>query len=102
VLATLRGRLRGSNIWVAGSRDYRAFEDYLLPPEAGRDIGLDGGTDPERYTVSRTGALHERLTFVAEPAGRGNSTGSRSRTANSTSRAPRPPSPRLGAIWPFG
>ncbi len=35
VLATLRERLRGSNIWVAGSRDYRAFEDYLLPAEAG-------------------------------------------------------------------
>ena len=35
VLATLRERLRGSNIWVTGSRDYRAFEDYLLPVEAG-------------------------------------------------------------------
>ena len=34
VLATLRERLRGSNIWVAGSRDYRAFEDYLLPAES--------------------------------------------------------------------
>ena len=33
VLATLRERLRGSDIWVAGSRDYRAFEDYLLPAE---------------------------------------------------------------------
>jgi hypothetical protein len=42
VLATLRERLRGSNIWVAGSRDYRAFEDYLLPAEAGRDTGIDG------------------------------------------------------------
>jgi hypothetical protein len=34
VLATLRDRLRGSDIWVAGSRDYRAFEDYLLPAES--------------------------------------------------------------------
>src|ERR1700739_1825987 len=33
VLATLREKLRGSNIWVAGSRDYRAFEDFLLAPE---------------------------------------------------------------------
>lgn len=31
VLATLRDRLRGADIWVAGSRDYRAFEDHLLP-----------------------------------------------------------------------
>ena len=34
VLATLRDRLRGSDIWVAGSRDYRAFEDHLLPAAA--------------------------------------------------------------------
>ena len=71
VLATLRERLRGSNIWVAGSRDYRAFEDYLLPAEAGRDTGIDGETDPGRYIASRTAALRERLTFVAERAGRG-------------------------------
>ena len=71
VLATLRERLRGSNIWVAGSRDYRAFEDYLLPAEAGRDIGIDGETDPERYIATRSAALHERLTFVAQRAGRG-------------------------------
>ena len=71
VLATLRERLRGSNIWVAGSRDYRAFEDYLLPVEAGRDTGIDGETDPGRYIVSRTAALRERLTFVADCAGRG-------------------------------
>jgi TnpA family transposase len=71
VPATLRERLRGSNIWVAGSRDYRAFEDYLLPAEAGRDIGIDGETDPGRYIASRTAALRERLTLVAESAGRG-------------------------------
>ena len=71
VLATLRERLRGSNIWVAGSRDYRAFEDYLLPAEAGRDTGIDGETDPGRYIASRTAALRERLTFVADRAGRG-------------------------------
>jgi hypothetical protein len=37
VLATLRERRRGSDIWIAGSRDYRAFEDYLLPVEAGAE-----------------------------------------------------------------
>jgi hypothetical protein len=56
VLATLRERLRGSNIWVAGSRDYRAFEDYLLPAEAARDAGIDGETDPGRYIANRTAA----------------------------------------------
>jgi hypothetical protein len=42
VLATLRDRLRGSNIWVAGSRDYRAFENYLLPAEAARGLEIGG------------------------------------------------------------
>jgi hypothetical protein len=42
VLATLRDRLKGSNIWVAGSRDYRAFEDYLVPVEASQNIGVGG------------------------------------------------------------
>jgi hypothetical protein len=37
VLVTLRERLRGSDIWVAGSRDYRAFEDYLVPADADSD-----------------------------------------------------------------
>src|SRR4029077_15674763 len=40
VLATLRDRLRGSNIWVTGSRDYRAFEDYLLPAEVLQNVGI--------------------------------------------------------------
>jgi len=71
VLATLRDRLRGSNIWVAGSRDYRAFEDYLLPAEAARDMGIDGETDPTRYIATRTAELGERLTLVAGRAARG-------------------------------
>jgi hypothetical protein len=34
VLAALRDRLKGSDIWVVDSRDYRAFETYLLPAAA--------------------------------------------------------------------
>ena len=71
VLATLRDRLKGSNIWVAGSRDYRAFEDYLLPAEGLRNIGIGDETDPERCVASRATALHERLNFVAARAARG-------------------------------
>jgi hypothetical protein len=100
VLATLRERLRGSNVWVAGSRDYRAFEDYLLPAEAGRDTGINGETDPGRYIAGRTAALRECLTFVAERAGRGELDGVEIEDGNSTSLAPHPPSLRLRAIWP--
>jgi predicted regulator of Ras-like GTPase activity (Roadblock/LC7/MglB family) len=70
VLATLRDRLKGSDIWVVGSRDYRAFETYLLPAAA-TDTGIDGETDPDRYVAARAAALHERLTFVAGRAERG-------------------------------
>jgi hypothetical protein len=71
VLATLRDRLRGSDIWVAGSRDYRAFEDYLVPAEAARNIGIDRETDPTRYMKARASALHARLSFVMARAARG-------------------------------
>jgi len=71
VLAALRDRLKGSDIWVVGSRDYRAFETYLLPAAAVTDTGIDGETDPDRYVAARAAALHERLTFVAGRAERG-------------------------------
>jgi TnpA family transposase len=71
VLAVLRERLRGSDIWVAGSRDYRAFEDYLLPAAAAGNIGIGQETDPERFMKARAKALHEQLNFVAARAARG-------------------------------
>ena len=72
VLATLRDRLRGRDIWVAGSRDYRAFEDYLLPINDTADTSrIDGETDPARYVATRGTLLHERLQFVAACAARG-------------------------------
>ena len=71
VLATLRDRLRGANIWVAGSRDYRAFEDYLLPAGASQNVGIGNEIDPDRYVPGRAAALHERLNFVTARAARG-------------------------------
>ena len=108
VLATLREKLRGSNIWVAGSRDYRAFEDYLLPAEATRDMGIDGETDPSRYIAARTAALRERLTFVADRAERGELDGVEieggklfiARTAPSVPEAARDLALRLNGMLP--
>ena len=68
VLATLRDRLKGSNIFVSDSRDYRAFEDYLLPAEASQNVGIADETDPNRYVASRATALRERLNFVGARA----------------------------------
>jgi hypothetical protein len=42
-----------------------------LPADAAQDTRIDGETDPGRYIAARTAALHERLTFVAERAARG-------------------------------
>jgi TnpA family transposase len=71
VLATLRERLRGSDIWVAGSRDYRAFEDYLVSAEAARHSGIGQEADPARFMKAHATALHERLNFVMARAARG-------------------------------
>jgi hypothetical protein len=73
VLATLRERLRGADVWVAGSRDHRAFEDYLSPaePAGPGPSGIGGEAHPERYVAARADLLHERLLFVAARAGRG-------------------------------
>ena len=70
MLATLRERLRGSDIWVAGSRDYRAFEDYLLPAEAGRNLGMGQEIDPSQFIKTRAAILHEQLNVVMRQAAR--------------------------------
>ena len=70
VLATLRERLRGSNIWVPGSRDYRAFEDYLLPARTGREPGSTVRPIPVVTSPAARRRVHERLTFVAACAAR--------------------------------
>jgi hypothetical protein len=73
VLATLRDRLKSSGIWIEGSRGYRAFEDYLLPagsPEIA-SAKLGEQIDPSSYIADRAASLHERLTFVAARAERG-------------------------------
>ncbi len=73
VLATLRDRLKSGGIWIEGSRSYRAFEDYLLPVGS-PDIAsakLGEQIDPNSYIAERAASLHERLTFVAARAERG-------------------------------
>lgn len=71
MLATLRERLRGSDIWVAGSRNYRAFEDYLLPAAAARDVSINQEANPNSYISHRAAELHKRLNLVMAKAERG-------------------------------
>ena len=37
-LSEVRDRLRAGDVWVTGSRQYRAFDDYLLPGAAWQDL----------------------------------------------------------------
>jgi TnpA family transposase len=76
VLAELRNALRSGDLWVAGSRQFRDFEEYLLPAEtfaALRQGGLplavtaDWGT----YLAQRSAPLHAALLTVNRLAERG-------------------------------
>jgi hypothetical protein len=57
VLATLRDPLRSSDIWVVGSRDYRAFEDYLHkhPLAAIWDDGSTASSDGQYFSAAGRG-----------------------------------------------
>ena len=54
-LSTLRDRLRAGDVWVAGSRQYRAFDEYLLPQPAWRALRE---TQPVPVAVETTCATY--------------------------------------------
>lgn len=66
----LRDRLRAGDVWVAGSRQYRSFEERLIPKETLRDLQQAGTlsvavqTDFERFIASRRTLLEARLTAI--------------------------------------
>jgi len=70
-LHELRNGLRSGDVWVAGSRQFKAFEDYLLPDDAWRELKEAGSlplaipTDVTTYLAQRRQELHEQLTTVA-------------------------------------
>jgi TnpA family transposase len=67
VMMELRDRLRSGDIWVEGSRAFRAFDDFLLPPEtfAARqredELGLAVSGRFEEWRAERIGLLQSRL-----------------------------------------
>jgi hypothetical protein len=70
-LSTLRDRLRAGDVWVAGSRQYRAFDEYLLPQPAWRElretqpIPVAVETTCETYLEQRRDEIHQAMTKVA-------------------------------------
>jgi len=67
VLTTLRDRLRSGDVWVEGSRAFRAFDDFLLPPEVfatrrqGDELGLAVANSFDDWRAERIGILDSRL-----------------------------------------
>jgi TnpA family transposase len=70
VLSELKNALRSGDIWVQGSRQFKDFEDYLLPPPRfaaqceQRELGLAVETDCERYLDARLALLQDQLATV--------------------------------------
>ncbi len=75
VLSELKNALRSGDIWVKGSRQFKDFEEYLLPSEQfaslqeHRQLGLSINIDREAYLEARLGFLESRLRQVEQRAG---------------------------------
>ena len=87
VLSELRGRLRAGDVWVAGSRRYRSFEEHLISREVLQEL-LQSGTLPvavdpdfERFIAGRRALLDARLAVIDAKAKGGLLPESRSRRA---------------------
>ena len=77
MLTELRDRLRAGDVWVAGSRRYRSFEERLISTEALRELREAGtlqiAVEPnfEQFITARRALLDERLQVVAAQAAAG-------------------------------
>ena len=83
VMVALRERLQAGDVWVEGSRAFRAFDDFLLPPEAfsarrrAGELGLavadrrrqlPGFLSHERKRVARVEAGRRQVNFLDQAA----------------------------------
>ena len=70
VLSELKNALRSGDIWVQGSRQFKDFEEYLLPPprfaaqREQQELGLAVDSDCERFLEARLGVLKRELATV--------------------------------------
>ena len=77
VMMTLRERLQSGDVWVEGSRAFRAFDDFLLPPDAfaarrsAGELGLAVADRFEDWRAEKTKLLETRLREVDELAAAG-------------------------------
>jgi TnpA family transposase len=70
VLSEMKNALRSGDIWVQGSRQFKDFEDSLLPTprftaqRAQKELGLAVEPDCERFLEARLAALERELATV--------------------------------------
>lgn len=70
VLSELKNSLRSGDIWVQGSRQFKDFEEYLLPAprfaaqRQQQGLGLAVETDCERFLAARLAVLERELATV--------------------------------------
>lgn len=69
-LSELKNSLRSGDIWVQGSRQFRDFEEYLLPPDKfselrhTRTLPIAINPDLDQYLLERVLLLNEQLATV--------------------------------------
>ncbi|MGI9060491.1 MAG: Tn3 family transposase [Ktedonobacteraceae bacterium] len=69
-LSELRSGLRSGDVWIQGSRQYKAFEEYLMPQgqwqwlKHTKETGVEVAEDVSIYLTERREALHRELTTV--------------------------------------
>ena len=77
VMAALRDRLRSGDIWVEGSRAFRAFDDFLLPPETfaarrkEKELRLAVPDSFDDWRAERVGLLETRFREIDAMAAAG-------------------------------
>jgi TnpA family transposase len=70
VLSELKNALRSGDIWVQGSRQFRNFEEYLLPPDKFSELRMAGALpiainpDLNQYLLERVLLLNQQLATV--------------------------------------
>ena len=65
VLSELKNALRSGDIWVKGSRQFKAFDDYLLPKDKFQNL-LQHQQLPISIDTDCTSYLHHRLDFLRQ------------------------------------
>ena len=65
MLVELKNALRSGDIWVNGSRQFKDFDDYLIPVEKILDL-KKAQSLPLTVTIDCEAFLHERLSLLEQ------------------------------------